>query len=93
MPQIVVRLRFALLSFRLFVLLLPGTKARNISGLTLIFLRLVGAAFRPRRAGGVLVPAAVHQIEQDAFAYAAIGDAQLADRPGRADRIEDRAAR
>ena len=35
---------------------------------------------------------AVHQVEQDALADAAIGDAQAADRPGRADRVEDGAA-
>src|SRR6202158_2536147 len=39
-----------------------------------------------------LLGAALHQFEQDAFADAAIGDAQPADRPGGADRIEDGAA-
>ena len=34
----------------------------------------------------------LHQVEEDALPDAAIGDAQAADRPGRADRIEDRAA-
>src|SRR5690349_6790646 len=34
----------------------------------------------------------VHQVEEDAFADAAVGDAQAADRPGRADRVEDGAA-
>ena len=34
----------------------------------------------------------LHQVEQDAFADAAIGDAQAADRPGRADRVENGAA-
>src|SRR5208282_2491807 len=35
--------------------------------------------------------ATIHQIEQDALTHAAIGDAQPADRPGRADRVKDRA--
>src|SRR6266853_5710825 len=35
---------------------------------------------------------ALHQLEQDALADAAVGDAQPADRPGGADRIEDGAA-
>ena len=36
--------------------------------------------------------AALHQVEQDALADAAVGDAQPADRPGGADRVEDGAA-
>src|SRR5436190_5047001 len=39
-----------------------------------------------------LLRAALHQLEQDALADAAIGNAQPADRPGGADRIEDGAA-
>src|SRR5205085_10293135 len=35
---------------------------------------------------------ALHQLEQDALADAAVGDAQPGDGPGGADRIEDRAA-
>src|SRR5665213_3934362 len=44
------------------------------------------------RCGPLMLGAAVYQIEQDALAHAAVGDAELADRPGRADRVEDRAA-
>src|SRR6185437_11663083 len=45
---------------------------------------------RPRHSGS---RSAVEQPEQDAFANAAIGDAQPPDRPGEADRFEDGAAR
>src|SRR5207244_7729220 len=46
--------------------------------------------YRPISNGGLALP--VHQVEQDALADAAIGDAQPADRPDRADRVEDGAA-
>src|SRR5215472_3997139 len=94
MPPLTLRLRFALLLLRLFGLLLLGDEWRNIKGLTPLFWRLlqVGAFGRPRGGDGLMAGAA-HQVEEDALAHAAVGDAQLADRPGGADRIEDRATR
>src|ERR1700704_5550735 len=46
----------------------------------------------PERASARLLRRALHQLEQDALADAAVGDAQPADRPSGADCVEDGAA-
>src|SRR2546421_6357993 len=46
----------------------------------------------PERASARLLRRALHQLEQDALADAAVGDAQPTDRPSGADCVEDGAA-
>ncbi|MGA8402133.1 MAG: hypothetical protein WB697_19750, partial [Stellaceae bacterium] len=81
MSRTILRLRFAFLLLRLFSLLLISGELRKNRGLALIFYRIARAAFGlPPRRDGSARRAAVHQVEEDAFAHAAVGDAQQADR-------------